>query len=170
MGGCMIDLRFPTALQMVLSVAMAHERDVSCTSGELAAALGANPALVRKLMVLLGRDGIIVSSPGRNGGIRLGRSPESITLLDVHRASVECKRLFASRPNVPDVCVVSRNIGRFFDDLTDEAGAQVAALLAGRSIADSLRAIHAIDGLNASQHRESWPALPRGTRSKRTSC
>lgn len=151
----MIDLRFPTALQMVLSVAMAHEQNTPCTSAELATALGANPAMVRKLMVPLGRDGIIVSSPGRNGGIRLGRSPESITLLDVHRASVECKRLFAGRPNVPAICMVSRNIARFFDDLTDEAMAQVSALLAGRTIADSLQAIHALDDSNVMRQDDS---------------
>jgi Rrf2 family transcriptional repressor of oqxAB len=141
----MIDLRFPTALQLVLTLAVAHERGVLCTSGELATGLGANPALVRKLMVGLGRDGIVTSSVGRNGGIRLLRSPETITLLDIYRAAVDDKRLFATRSNINGNCVVSRNIERFFQDLTDEAGEQLSSLLAGKTVAQSLDVIRALN-------------------------
>lgn len=49
------------------------------TSATLAAALEANPSFIRKLMVPLTKDGIIVSTLGRNGSIHLAarrkRSP-----------------------------------------------------------------------------------------------
>ena len=146
MGAKVIDLRYPTALQMVLSLAVARETGVRCTSGELAAGLGANPVLVRKLLVPLARDGIVLSATGKNGGVRLARPPESITLLDVYRAAVDDKRLFAARPDVPGVCVVSRNIGRFFDDLADGAEGELAGFLSGRTVAESLEAIRRLDG------------------------
>lgn len=72
----MLDFRFPTALQMVLSVAVAEKQGMRSTSATLAAALEANPSFIRKLMVPLTKDGIIVSTTGRNGSIHLGRPAE----------------------------------------------------------------------------------------------
>lgn len=72
----MLDFRFPTALQMVLSVAVAEKQGMRSTSATLAAALEANPSFIRKLMVPLTKDGIIVSTLGRNGSIHLGRPAE----------------------------------------------------------------------------------------------
>lgn len=60
----MLDYRFPTALQMVLSVAMAEQLGERSTSAVLAYGLEANPSFIRKLMVPLTRDGIIVSTLG----------------------------------------------------------------------------------------------------------
>lgn len=79
----MLDYRFPTALQMVLSVAMAEQMGERSTSAILAYGLEANPSFIRKLMVPLTRDGIIVSTLGRNGSIHLGRPADKITLRDI---------------------------------------------------------------------------------------
>lgn len=79
----MLDYRFPTALQMVLSVAMAEQLGERSTSAILAYGLEANPSFIRKLMVPLTRDGIIVSTLGRNGSIHLGRPADQITLRDI---------------------------------------------------------------------------------------
>ena len=141
----MIDLRYPTALQIVLSLTVAQESDARCTSGELAAALGINPVLVRKLIVPLARDGIVSSTSGRRGGVRLARPAEQITLLDVYRAVVDDKRMLVPRPDVPAVCVVSRNIGSFFDSLADEAESGLSDLLSQKTIAQGLAAIRRLD-------------------------
>ena len=141
----MIDVRYPTALQIVLSLAVAQERGVRCTSAELAKGLGTNPVLVRKLLVPLVRDGIVISTTGKNGGVKLGRAPEEITLLDVYRSAVEEKRLFAIRTDGPKLCVVSRNIGCFLDGLRGEAEHQFSTLLAGKTVAQGLAALRALD-------------------------
>ena len=86
----MLDYRFPTALQMVLSVAMAEQSGERSTSAILAYGLEANPSFIRKLMVPLARDGIIVSTLGRNGSIHLGRPADKII-------SANCLALFISR-------------------------------------------------------------------------
>ncbi len=88
----MLDYRFPTALQMVLSVAMAEqsgERSTSAIPGLRPSE--ANPSFIRKLMVPLARDGIIVSTLGRNGSIHLGRPAEEITLRDIYLSVTEDK-------------------------------------------------------------------------------
>lgn len=82
---------------MVLSVAMAEQLGQRSTSAILAYGLEAN-LFIRKLMVPLTRDGIIVSTLGRNGSIHLGRSAESITLRDIYVSVIEDKKLWASRP------------------------------------------------------------------------
>lgn len=94
----MLDYRFPTALQMVLSVAMAEQMGERSTSAILAYGLEANPSFIRKLMVPLTRDGIIVSTLGRNGSIHLGRPADKITLRDIYLSVIEDKKLWASGP------------------------------------------------------------------------
>ena len=134
----MIDMRFPTALQMVLSLAVALETGQRCTSGELATGLGANPSLVRKLLVPLSRDGIVASSLGKNGGVHLGRPASQITLRDVYRSVVEDKKIMAPRPDVPSLCFVSANMDRFFEALAREAEDAVLGVLSRRTITDSV--------------------------------
>lgn len=99
----MLDYRFPTALQMVLSVAMAEQMGERSTSAILAYGLEANPSFIRKLMVPLTRDGIIVSTLGRNGSIHLGRPADKITLRDIYLSVIEDKncgrRVLTSRPD-----------------------------------------------------------------------
>lgn len=94
----MLDYRFPTALQMVLSVAMAEQMGKRSTSAILAYGLEANPSFIRKLMVPLTRDGIIVSTLGRTGSIHLGRPAAEITLRDIYVSVIEDKK---SGPRVP---------------------------------------------------------------------
>lgn len=91
----MLDIRFPTALQMVLCIAKADREGLRCTSKILADGLKANPSFVRKMMVPLTRDGIIVSTLGRCGTTRLGRPAEEITLCDIYTSVIEDKPLMA---------------------------------------------------------------------------
>ncbi len=141
----MLDLRFPTALQMVLSLTVADEVGTRCTSLNLANGLGANPALVRTLLAPLVRDGIVVATSGKNGGVRLGRRAEEITLRDVYRAVIDDKRLFTARRNVPSLCIISTNIEAFFVSLADRAEHAVLDMLAERTVAQSLAEIRAMD-------------------------
>ena len=68
----MIDVRFPTALQIMLSLALAERNAVShLSSAELAKSLGANPSFVRKLLVPLVQSNLLRSQMGKAGGVRL---------------------------------------------------------------------------------------------------
>ncbi|EPZ5128464.1 TPA: transcriptional regulator [Klebsiella pneumoniae] len=137
----MLDYRFPTALQMVLSVAMAEQMGERSTSAILAYGLEANPSFIRKLMVPLTRDGIIVSTLGRNGSIHLGRPADKITLRDIYLSVIEDKKLWASRPDVPARCVVSANACWYFKSVADEA----EQALARHTVASALEAVKNAD-------------------------
>ncbi|EPZ4827549.1 RrF2 family transcriptional regulator [Klebsiella pneumoniae] len=142
----MLDYRFPTALQMVLSVAMAEQMGERSTSAILAYGLEANPSFIRKLMVPLTRDGIIVSTLGRNGSIHLGRPADKITTLrDIYLSVIEDKKLWASRPDVPARCVVSANACWYFKSVADEAEQASLNVLARHTVASALEAVKNAD-------------------------
>ncbi|HEL3681148.1 TPA: Rrf2 family transcriptional regulator [Klebsiella pneumoniae] len=138
----MLDYRFPTALQMVLSVAMAEQMGERSTSAILAYGLEANPSFIRKLMVPLTRDGIIVSTLGRNGS---GRPADKITLRDIYLSVIEDKKLWASRPDVPARCVVSANACWYFKSVADEAEQASLNVLARHTVASALEAVKNAD-------------------------
>lgn len=142
----MLDYRFPTALQMVLSVAMAEQMGERSTSAILAYGLEANPSFIRKLMVPLTRDGIIVSTLGRNGSIHLGRPADKmITLRDIYLSVIEDKKLWASRPDVPARCVVSANACWYFKSVADEAEQASLNVLARHTVASALEVVKNAD-------------------------
>jgi Rrf2 family transcriptional regulator, repressor of oqxAB len=135
----MIDLRFPTSLQIMLSLALAEEEGArNVTSSLLAEGLGANPSFVRKLLVPLVGSGLVESTMGKNGGVQLGRPASQITLRDVYCAVIGEKKLWSPRLDVPHRCLVSSNVQRFFESLADDAEAAVLEVLASRTLKRSL--------------------------------
>jgi Rrf2 family transcriptional repressor of oqxAB len=141
----MIDLRFPTALQMVLSVALADRDGFRCTSQVLADGLSANPSFIRKLLVPLTREGMISASAGKGGGLHLGRPAHQITLHDIYGAVTEDKRVFVAREDLPARCRISANINEFFGGVTEEAESAMLEVLSRRNVADSLEEILSLD-------------------------
>ena len=141
----MIDIRFPTALHLMLSLALAHAEGVEqLSSSELANGLGANPSQVRKLLVPLANAGLVHATYGRDGGIRLGRSANSITLREIYSAVIGEKSLWAPR-SVPHRCLVSSNVERYFVGLAAKADDAVLKTLEHKTLADSLAELRKLD-------------------------
>jgi Rrf2 family transcriptional regulator, repressor of oqxAB len=139
------DLRFPTALQMMLSLALAERQNIrSLSSAQLAVGIGVDPSFVRKLLVPLVRDGLAHSLEGKNGGTRLGRPSAEITLRDIYRSVMGTKKLWIARPDVPHRCLVSSNVELFFEALANDAEEAVLALLATRTLHQSLEELETI--------------------------
>ncbi len=155
----MIDVRFPTALQLMLNLALAHSEGVAqLSSTQLAGALGTNPSLVRKLLSRLANAGLVRSSFGRGGGIRLGRPADAITLGDVYSAVLGETSLWAPRA-VPHRCLVSSNVERYFVDLAAKADDAVLRTLKHKTLADSLSELRILDAARkpVSAHRRARP-------------
>src|SRR3984893_3187321 len=141
----MIDMRFSTAVQVVLSVALAEHDDFRCTSKMLAEGLGTNPSLIRKLLFPLSRDGLIRPSVGKGGGLRLGRAPDRMTLRDVYQSVTENKRILAARSEVPRRCRISAHINEFFGTVTGEPERALLDPLHRPPIAEGLADILRLD-------------------------
>ncbi|ALE73315.1 MULTISPECIES: Rrf2 family transcriptional regulator [unclassified Pseudonocardia] len=142
----MLDIRFSSALQAMLYLAIAAERDEPTTSSaQLAEALGTNPSLVRKLLVPLGAGGLIVSTKGRTGGTRLSRPAERITLAEIYRCAVGEKPLWACRPESEHVCLDTGNAARYFAELTAETERAVLESLEHRTLAGAVAEMRRLD-------------------------
>ncbi|MBI0293865.1 Rrf2 family transcriptional regulator [Streptomyces sp. PRKS01-29] len=141
----MLDIRFSRALQVMLFLAMAAENGAGpLSSAELAQKLSANPSLIRKLLVPLTDEGLVVCVKGRTGGARLGRPADRVTLAEIYRCAVGDKPLFAPSPGVDPVCPVTAHGGEYFAALTAEAEEAVLASLGDRTLADSVRELRGL--------------------------
>jgi Rrf2 family transcriptional repressor of oqxAB len=146
----MLDFRFSTALQIMLSLALADEHGIAnVTSSHLADGLGVSSSFVRSAIVPMVREGLIASSMGKFGGLRLGRPASAITLREIYNAGTREKRLWDVRSDVPSRCIVSANIESFFDGLSGGADELIGAWLSQQSLADALGSIRRIDRTQA---------------------
>jgi DNA-binding IscR family transcriptional regulator len=104
----------------------------------MAGSINTNPVFVRRILGMLSRAGLVASQPGVRGGWWLVRSPESITLLDVHRAVDEGHLIgmHHSTPN-PD-CTVGRNIQRTLGIYFGEAERAFEEALSRQTVAQVL--------------------------------
>lgn len=142
----MIDLRFPTALQMLLSLALSEEEGFPrMSSSQLAKGVNVNPAFVRKLLVPLVRDGLITSTMGKNGGVQLARPAQDISYREIFTSVTEGKKLWTARGDVPHRCLVSTYAVDLFEALADDAEMVVLELLATRNLRAGLEELRGRD-------------------------
>jgi Rrf2 family transcriptional repressor of oqxAB len=166
-GKSMLDVRFSSSLKAMLLLGHAEEEDSPVlNSTQLARSLDTNPSLVRTLMVPLVQHGLVASIKGRGGGVRLGRPADQITLGEIYRSSIGDKPLWAPRPEGPRECLVTNHSAEYFARLTDETETAVLGALAGRTLADGLDELRAIDRAAVTQSRLA-PTRSRPTARRR---
>lgn len=153
----MIDTRFPTALQIMLSLALAELEGVpSLSSAELADSVGGHGTFIRKLLAPLIRDGLLISKKGKSGGMSLGRAADRITLRDILVSVTEEKPLWSSRTDFPRRCIVTKGIGDYFDKLATDAEEAARATLQTCTLAQALDDLRTI----AKRDRVSGDTVP----------
>jgi Rrf2 family protein len=69
-----------------IMTALAYSDGEAISSRRLAESVRTNPVVIRRLLVQLGKAGLVESRVGKSGGVRLARQAGSITLLDIYRA------------------------------------------------------------------------------------
>ncbi len=104
----------------------------------MAGSVNTNAVFIRRILGLLSRAGLVASQPGVGGGWRLLREPESITLLDVHRAVDEVHMLSMHHSQPNPACLIGRNIQRTLSIYFGEAEQAFERVLARQTIAQVL--------------------------------
>ncbi|WP_110930712.1 Rrf2 family transcriptional regulator [Paenibacillus bouchesdurhonensis] len=103
-----ISTRFSIAVHALSLIAMSPN---DCTGDFIAGSVNTNPVIIRRIIGMLKKEGLVDVRPGV-GGASLLKSPDQITLLDVYRAvnATEKDQLFRihDEPNIK--CPVGRNI------------------------------------------------------------
>src|SRR5258707_146063 len=98
----MIDVRFPTPLQMMLSLALARAEGVErLSSAQLAEGVDSNPTFIRRLLGPLIQAGLVHSTMGRDGGVSLSADAAAITLDEIYKAIMGDRKLWAGRSDIP---------------------------------------------------------------------
>ena len=104
-----ISSRFTMAIHMFACIDTFSDQKM--TSDFMAASIGTNPVIIRKLLQQLKAAGLIKVSRG-TGGVTITRPLDQITFLDIYKA-VECtpdEELFHFHENPNSNCPVGRNI------------------------------------------------------------
>lgn len=110
----MVDVKFSTSLQIMLSLAVqAKQGEDLATSQHLAESIGTNPALVRKLLIPLTQAGLVETFKGKTGGVRIAKSPKQITLSDIYDAAVD-KDIACARKTASHSCPIGARMKTVF--------------------------------------------------------
>lgn len=105
-----ISTRFSMAVHTLSLIAVSSNE---CTGDFIAGSVNTNPVVIRRIMGMLKKAGLVEVRPGV-GGASLLKAPEAITLLDIYRAVhvIEENQLFRVHEDSNVKCLVGRNIDR----------------------------------------------------------
>lgn len=131
--------RYAVALHVL--VALAHRAPDGGTSEQIAGSVNTNPVVVRRILGMLVKAGLVSGQGGRSGGYRLAREPRKIALDAVLKA-VEPEGVFGIHENPPNrVCFVSCGIKDILGGVFARAEASMHERLRETSVADLLRRV-----------------------------
>ncbi|WP_166242861.1 Rrf2 family transcriptional regulator [Paenibacillus turpanensis] len=130
-----ISTRFSMAVHILSLVAVSPTAE--CTGDYIAGSVNTNPVVIRRIMGMLKKAGLIEVRPGV-GGASLRRSPEQITLLDIYRAVnvIEGDQLFRMHEEPNERCLVGRNIETVLQSEMNEAQAAMEQRLAQTALSE----------------------------------
>ena len=130
-----ISSRFTMAINMFACIDTFSEQKM--TSDFMAASIGTNPVIIRKLLQQLKAAGLIEVLRG-TGGVTIKKPLEEISFLDIYRA-VECapdEELFHFHENPNPNCPVGKNIHQVLDQRLLQVQKAMEEKLAQMNLAD----------------------------------
>lgn len=126
--------KFAISVHILTLLATAEEQWLS--SDYMAGSININPVLVRKELINLRKNGLIISKEGKAGGCRLARPAQTILMADIYDA-VKQQDLLGKSINSPNpACPIGRKINQSLDILYKEAENAVVKSLANKTLAD----------------------------------
>lgn len=142
-----ISSRFSVGIH-ILTLIEVNKNGVS-SSEYLARSVNTNPALIRKIMGMLKKAGLIKVQPGI-AGAELAKDLSDITLLDVYKAVnvVKDNELFSIHENPNPDCTVGRNIQNTIEPLFFSAQNAMEKVLENVTIEDIVKSVIEKENLN----------------------
>jgi DNA-binding IscR family transcriptional regulator len=144
-----ISSRFTVGVHILTLIEL--NKDGISSSEFLAGSVNTNPSLIRKIMGMLKKAGLIEVQPGI-AGAKLAKEPATITLLDVYKAVdvVKEKELFSLHDNPHPDCPVGRNIQDSISPILSAAQFALEKVLGNVSIEEIVNDIVEKDNINSS--------------------
>lgn len=125
---------FPVAVQALVVLA---GTEGACSSSTMAQDLKAHAVFVRRVLAQLVRANLVQAREGRDGGYRLARSAEAITLAEVYQA------VAVAEPMEDTACSggVNDRVQNILDEVSVEAEQHLLEILGEYTLASVLRRV-----------------------------
>lgn len=136
--------RFSLAVHILTLLAI-EQKDEPTTSEYLAQSAGTNPVVIRRILAMLGKAGLVVAQPGASGGVKLTRAAADINLQQIYKA-VENRALFSfgSREHNPH-CICGRSLEPVMKNIFHQAETALEETLASITVAQVAAEVEAVD-------------------------
>lgn len=122
---------------------LAYGKGEAMTSEYIAGSVNTNPVVVRRILSMLARAGLVITQEGAGGGVRLAKPAKAIDLRAVYLA-VESDAMFALHPQQPNpACPVGKTIQSSLKPTLDAAEEALLDSLGNTTVADVLRRVRA---------------------------
>jgi Rrf2 family protein len=110
--------------------------NTTCPSIELAGYLQSEPSLLRRILAVLAKEGLIGTREGRDGGYRLGKPAESIRLVDVYDTFRAGSKLCFGITETAGTHPFGQGMKSALEDITQEMDDSMREVLGKYTIAD----------------------------------
>ncbi len=132
---------FPVAVQALVVLA---GTEGACSSSTMAQDLKAHAVFVRRVLAQLVRANLVQAREGRDGGYRLARSAEAITLAEVYQA------VAVAEPVEDTACNegVNDRVQNILDEVGVEAEQRLLEVLSQHTLASVLRRVVKLDTIS----------------------
>lgn len=132
--------RFRVAVHVL--TLLAYEKGGPLTSDFVAGSVNTNPVVIRRILGLLGRAGLVSTTEGARGGTRLARPAERVTLADVYEA-VESGSIFGRTRSDPNPrCPVGRSVRGVLASHVERLERDLVSGMQRVTVADVLTGVH----------------------------
>ncbi|CAM3675641.1 Rrf2 family transcriptional regulator [Paenibacillus lactis] len=124
---------FSLAVQALVAL---ERHSGKCSSGDLASYLHLESTLIRRILKTLAQENLIESREGRDGGYRLKKDAQQITLAEVYTALQVHSSLSDSMLDATAGHCFADQIKESFSDILSEIEENTLSVLRSRTIAD----------------------------------
>ncbi|MBE60894.1 MAG: transcriptional regulator [Flammeovirgaceae bacterium] len=136
----MSNTRFATALHILTLLA---DQDQEWLRSEwIAGSININPVIVRKELSLLNEAGLVLSRKGKEGGFKLNKSSDTISLAEIY-LTVKNSEVLGKRNQHPNPkCPIGKSINQQLEGLFTEIDQKVENELKGKTLKNFVEQFH----------------------------
>lgn len=131
--------RFATAIHVAGILSFADQ--IPVTSETIAESCGTNPVVIRRIIGLLTKHGLVEVKKGAGGGARLTRDPARISLATIYDALEEGSVFDVPQFDETHACPIGKIVRPVVAEVLGEAEADLRASLRERSLAEVIELV-----------------------------
>ncbi|KOS68417.1 transcriptional regulator [Lysinibacillus contaminans] len=132
----MVNSRFSVAIHILSLIATSLDKN-QLTSDYIAGSVNTNPVVVRRMIGVLKKAGLVTSNTGI-AGYNLLTEPKDLSLLDIYKAIDGPKQLFAIHEEPNPACSVGKKIQTTLEDVYENVWQAMEEQLKAQTLQDVL--------------------------------